>query len=205
MIEGHIESLTADGVFAGWVRESGSRVPCHVQVLHGGAMVAEAMAAAFRADLLRTGHGHGHYGFSARLLRPLPPGPCAVGMHLPRHGLTAPMGLVVPPLRAASALPVEALLATPPTWCVADILAAPGCVDAPGNLARMGSARFVDAGYRFVLARWPTKAEVRLHTDNLAHKRVGPQDFLLDLLRSRERADMGEELPSPFDSRFAFQ
>jgi len=204
MIEGHIETLTADGIFEGWVRDSASPSPCRVQVLHGGRMVAEAMAAAFRPDLLRTGHGHGHCGFAARLLQALPPGPCAVALHLPRHGVTAPMALVVPPLLDPKPLQVEALLATPPTWCVADILAAPACLDAAGNFRRLGTARFVDAGYRFVLGRWPSKAELRLHADNLDRQRLSAQDFLLDLLQSRERGDMGDNLPSPFDPAFPF-
>ena len=204
MIEGHIESLTQDGVVHGWVRDTESLNACHVQVLHNNEILAEAMAARFRADLLRTGHGHGHYGFAARLRRSLPQGRCSVALHLPRLGRTAPMGLVVPALTAAAPVAVEALLASPPSWTAADLLASPGCLDAAGNCRRLGTRRFVDAGYRFVLDRWPSKSETSLHTDNLDRGRIGPQDFLLDLIGSRERADRGPYLPSPFDDIFPF-
>ncbi len=204
LIEGHIESLNGEGVVQGWVRDTESLTPCHIQVLHQGECVAEAMAAQFRTDLLRTGHGHGHYGFGARLRRPLPQGRCGVALHLPRQGRTAPMALIVPPLAAAAPVAVERLLAAPPSWTVADLLAAPGCLDAEGNCRRLGTRRFVDAGYRFVLDRWPSKAETVLHTGNLERGRIGPQDFLLDLIGSRERADLGPNLPSPFDDVFPF-
>jgi hypothetical protein len=204
MIEGHIESLTADGVVHGWVRDTDSLSPCHMQVLFQGEIVAEAMAAIFRADLLRTGHGHGHYGFGARLRRVLPQGRCSVAMHLPAHGRTAPMGLVVPPLTLSGPVAVEYLLATPPSWTVDDLLAAPTCLDAVGNRTRLGTPRFVDGAYRFVLDRWPSKAESTLHTENLERGRLSPQDFLVDLLGSRERADLGAILPSPFDDAFPF-
>jgi hypothetical protein len=204
MIEGHIESLGADGVVHGWVRDTDSPSPCHLQVLYMGEMVAEAMASIFRADLLRAGHGHGHYGFAARLRRALPAGRCGVALHLPLHGRTATMGLVVPPLAPGHPVAVETLLESPLSWTVDDLLAAPGCLDAPGNRRRLGTRRFVDGGYRFVLDRWPSKAESRLHTDNLDRERLTPQDFLVDLLGSRERADMGKLLPSPFDDTFPF-
>jgi hypothetical protein len=204
MIEGHIETLTPDGIVHGWVRDTGSLVPCHIQVLQAGEVVAEALAAQFRPELLRTGHGHGHYGFRARLQKNLPPGPCTVALHLPHHGRTAPMALMVPRLDQAAPIKVEALLADAPSWTVDDLLAAPGCLEASENRRRMGTPRFVDAAYRFVLDRWPSKAEQLLHTRNLDHGRLGPQDLLLDLLGSRERAELGTALPSPFDAVFPF-
>jgi hypothetical protein len=204
MIEGHIEKLTPDGIVHGWVRDTTSPTPCHVQVLQAGQKLAEAMAAAFRPDLLRAGHGHGHYGFAARLRHALPPGPCAVALHLPRYGRTAPMGLVVPPLAPVEPASVESLLAAPPTWCVTDLLHNIACLQADKNFAGLGAARYIDAAYRFVLSRWPSKAESRLHISNLEHRRVSPQDLLRDLLTSRERADLGTHLISPFDAEFPF-
>jgi hypothetical protein len=204
LIEGHIESLSREHIVHGWVRDTESLTPCHIQVLYKGELVAEAMAAQFRPDLLRHGHGHGHYGFAARLRRALPEGGCAVALHLPRHGRTAPMGLMVPPLARLAPVAVESLLQSPPSWTVDDLLAAPACLDAAVNCRRMGTRRFVDAGYRFVLDRWPSKSETRLHTENLDRGRISPQDFLLDLIGSRERADRGPYLPSPFDDTFPF-
>jgi hypothetical protein len=204
MIEGHIESLTPDGIVHGWVRDTGSATPCHVQVLHAGAPVAEAMAARFRPDLLRAGHGHGHFGFKARLRRALPPGACSVALHLPAYGRSAPMALAVPRLEPKQRVTVEALLAADPGWTVADLLAFPACLQAEPNCSRMGAPRFVDSMFRFVLARWPSAAEARLHADNLSRGRLGAQDFLMDMLSSAERADLGPALPSPFDPLFPF-
>jgi len=204
MIEGHIESLAPDGVVHGWVRDTGSHAPCHVQVLHGGQMVAEAMAAQFRADLLRTGPGHGHYGFAAHLLRRLPPGPCSVALHLPRYGRTAPMALLVPLLENRAPVQVETLLMIGPSWTPADVLGRPSCLDPAGNHLRMGTARFVDAAYRFVLGRWPSKAEAQFQADSLDRGRLSPEDILVELLRSGERADIDTVLPSPFDPAFPF-
>jgi hypothetical protein len=204
MIEGHIETLTPDGIVHGWVRDTLSPSPCHVQVRYRGQIIAEAMAAIFRADLLQGGHGHGHYGFQARLRHALPPGPSELVLHLPRHGSFAPMAILVPKLNDVQPVAVEALLASHPSWTVDHLLASPGCLDAAGNHRRVGSARFVDAAYRFVLARWPTRSEAGLHVNNLDRSRIGPQDLVLDLLRSRERADLGPLLPSPFDPAFPF-
>jgi hypothetical protein len=204
MIEGHIESLTPNGMVHGWVRDTGSAAPCHVQMLHGGVPVAEAMASVFRPDLLRAGHGHGHYGFRARLRAPLPPGACSVALHLPRYGRSAPMALTVPPLDAQRPVTVEELMAAEPTWTVADLLAFPACLQTEANFGHMGAPRFVDSMYRFVLGRWPSAAELRLHADNLVRRRVTPQDFMVEMLGSGERADLGPHLPSPFDPLFPF-
>jgi hypothetical protein len=204
MIEGHIESLSPDGIVRGWLRDTASAAPCHIQVLHAGTAVAEAMASLFRADLLRAGHGHGHFGFAARLRQTLPPGLCGVALHLPRHGSTAPMGVHVPPLRPPEPASVEDLLVKAPSWTVADLLAVPACLDTDANFRRMGAPRFVDAIYRFIFDRWPSKAEARLHTDNLLRRRLMPQDLLVDMLSSGERADLGPDLISPFDPLYPF-
>jgi hypothetical protein len=173
-------------------------------VLLGGHLLAEAIAGIFRADLLRAGHGHGHYGYAARLRRPLPRGPTQVLLHLPELGVSAPMPLLVPDLLPPVVQKVEAMLVDPVGWTVADLLARPGCLDLDANHARLGSAVFVDAVFRFVLARWPSRAEARMNIDSLAAGRITPQAMLLDLLRSRERADMEPGLPSPFDPDFPF-
>jgi hypothetical protein len=204
LIEGHIESLSPDGLVRGWVRHAARVRPAHVQVMLGGHVLAEAIAGIFRADLLRAGHGHGHYGYAARLRRPLPRGATQVILHLPEHGVSAPMPLQVPDLLAPAVLPVEALLVDPPGWTLADLLARPGCLDLDVNYARLGPAVFVDAVFRFALARWPSRAEARMNTDSLRAGRIGPEAMLVDLLRSGERADMQPGLPSPFDPDFPF-
>ncbi len=175
-----------------------------MQVQVQGETLAEAMASLFRPDLLRAGQGHGHFGFAARLRRVLPPGPSWLALHLPDHGETLPAAIQVPPHQMRGPAQVEWLLDEPPSWSVDDLLAAPGCLDWEAHLARLGPARFVDALFRFVLGRWAYKAEMRLHTDNLARRRVSAEDLLTDLLRSPERAESAARLPSPFDPSFSF-
>jgi hypothetical protein len=114
------------------------------------------------------------------------------------------MALHVPPLDPPQRVSVEKLLATDPSWTVADVLAVPSCLDAEANFRRMGAPRFVDALYRFVYDRWPSKAEAKLHADNLLRSRLTPQDLLVDMLNSGERADLGPALISPFDPLYPF-
>lgn len=173
-------------------------------MLHDGKVVAEAVARAFRADLLRAGHGHGHYGFHARLRAGLPPGPCGVMLHLPATGMGAPMAVNVPRLDPPRPARVEDLLRVAPGWTVADLVARPGCLDMPGQHARLGTARFVDAVYRFALERWPSAAESRLHESGLHAGRIEPEGLLLELLTGRERADMAPDLACPYDPEFPF-
>ena len=188
----------------GWLRDSTAASPCHVQVLHEGRIAAEALAREFRPDLLRSGHGHGHYGFHARLRFRLPEGRCGVALHLPHTGLSAPMALDVPALAPAAPASVESLLRTAAGWTVADLLGQPDCLNLSASHAAQGTPRFVDSVFRFALDRWPSPAEARLHAGNLQAGRLSPRDLLLDLLTSRERADMKPSLPSPYDPDFPF-
>ncbi len=188
----------------GWLRDSRTATPCHVQVLRDGRVLAEALAREFRSDLLQSGHGHGHYGFQARLRASLPEGACTLVLHLPRAGVSASMGIVVPKLDPPRPASVEQLLRTARGWTVADLLRRPSCLDMPGNFAAQGPPRFVDAVFRFVLDRWPSPAEARLHAAALLAGRLLPQELLVDLLTGRERADMPSELISPYDPDFPF-
>ena len=188
----------------GWLRDRAAAAPCHVQVMHGERLLAEGVADEFRPDLLQAGHGHGHYGFQARLREALPPGPSSVRLHLPRIGIAAAMAVTVPPLDAVRPCTVETLLAVVRQWTTADLLGRPACLDMGANCTAMGEARFVDGLFRFVLARWPSGAESRLHIGGLRAGRVKPADLLVELLSCRERADMAPELPSPYDPAFPF-
>jgi hypothetical protein len=204
LIDARIDTCSPDGVIQGWVRDDTRRAPCHVQILLGGDMIAQAVANRFRGDLLRAGFGHGHYGFHARL-RTLPAiGPTAVLLHLPHLGASAPMQITVPPLHWPEPRRVEDLLSDPPGWTAADVLARPDCLDMEAAHAKLGAARFIDAVYRFVFKRWPTRAETRVNTDGLAAGRITPAALLVECLRSRERGDMDPGIASPFDRTFPF-
>ncbi len=204
LIQGKIDSLTPGGVFLGWVRDTELPDACHVQVTYAGEKVAEGMASLFRRDMLQSGQGHGHHGFQARLLRPLPTGPAVVTLHVPAHGASAPMQVDVPELEPPTFERVEDILHQPPGWTVADVAAQPGCLCPEANCARLGPARFTDAVFRFVLGRWPSQPESAMNTQSLAAGRIAPRALLLECLASRERAESSFGLPGPFDPRFPF-
>jgi hypothetical protein len=209
MIEGFLESLTEAGIFTGWLRDTSDAAPAIVEVRAlspGGAArpVAHAVASAFRPDLLRGGHGHGHYGFRARLMTALPPGPRAFELYLPRQAQGVRTRLAIPQITLQDAVRVESLLRPDPTWTVADLLAALACLDLAALLARLGSTRFIDAAYRFVLNRWPERGEATAYALALADGGAAAEDVVRELLTSRERTDLGPELMSPWDHGYPF-
>ncbi len=204
LIQGKIDALTPGGVFLGWVRDDERPDACRVQVSYAGEKVAEAVASLFRRDVLQGGRSHGHHGFRARLLRPLPPGLSMVMLDLPTHDAAAAMQVDVPELEPPTPERVEDILHRPPGWTVADVAAHPACLYPQANCARLGPARFTDAVFRFVFGRWPSEAESRMNTDALAAGRITPRGLLLECLASRERAESSAELPGPFDARFPF-
>jgi len=206
MIEGFLESLLPTGIFTGWLRDTEDPAPVMLEIRPAGspAAVARAVASAFRHDLLRGGHGHGHYGFRARLLAPLPPGPAAFELYLPRRDQGVRTGVVVPQIDLAGPAKVEALLRPEPAWTTTDVLPFLACLDPAGQVARLGPARFIDAAYRFALNRWPGKGEALAYDRALAEGAASADDVLRELLTSRERADLGPDLISPWDPGFPF-
>ena len=204
LIQGKIDSLTPGGIFQGWVRDTERPDACHVQVTYAGEKVAEGVASLFRGDVLQGGQSHGHHGFQARLLRPLPAGPVMVMLHLPAEGASAPMQVDVPELEPPTLERVEDILRQPPGWTVDDVAAHPGCLCPEANCARLGPARFTDAVFRFVFGRWPSEPESAMNTQSLAAGRIAPRALLLECLASRERAECRSGLPGPFDPRFPF-
>ncbi len=204
MIEGTVEFISPDGVFGGWLRDTRDAFPAQVQIRSAGAILAESLASAFRPDLLRGGHGHGHYGFLARARTRLEPGVTRFELYLPRHDQGIPVRLNIPPIPLAAALPVEALLRPEPTWTVADLAASLFCLDLAAQCATMGTPRFVDVTYRFALQRWPMDEEAAVYVTAIDNGETTPEGFLAELLASRERMDLGLSLPSPWDAVFPY-
>jgi hypothetical protein len=209
MIEGFLESVQQSGIFTGWLRDTGSAAPAIVEVralgpARGGQIVACAVASAFRPDLLRGGHGHGHYGFHARMLAPVAPGPAAFELYLPRRDQGVRTRLTVPPIALAGVLMVEDLLRPEPAWTTAELLPSIACLNLPEQLANLGAARFIDAAYRFALQRWPERGEAEAYSRALADGGASADDVLRELLTSRERLDLGPELISPWDPGYPF-
>ncbi len=204
MIEGYLEALNPACVFVGWLRDRAGDTPAVVQIRHDGQVVAEAAARSFRADLLAAGHGHGHYGFAARLRGTLPPGPAGFELFVPRRDQGMRLRLTVPVGVPASLAPVQDLVRGELTWKVGDLAGKPGCLDMAGQLRAMGTSRFVDATFQFVLQRWPSKAEAQVYRLALDEERLAPDGLLIELLGGRERADLGDGLASPWDPAFPF-
>ena len=176
--------------------------PLVIQILSGTTLIAEARALLFRVDLLAAGLSHGHHGFSARLRAPLKAGPAKLTIQC---GAVRKLVAVKCPKPLTSApASVETLLGPPPTWTAADFLSKPDCLPWAIYAARLGTGRFVDAAFRFTLHRWPSKAEAAVHARTLDRGQLPAQDFLVRLLQSLERADLGQALMSPFDSEFGF-
>jgi hypothetical protein len=205
LIEGALESLGADGCFIGWLRDTESPSPAIVRIATAGRIVAQAAARLFRPDLLGGGRQHGHFGFAAHLAVALPPGPADFDLSCPGSDTRITARLTVPSLASPAPVAVEALLRGPAAWTTADLAAAPACIDAAAQRSRMGTARFVDVIFRFVLQRWPSTDEQRVFAAALDEERLSPQGFLLELLDSRERADLDPQLPSPWDADFPFE
>ena len=204
MIEGTVEFLTPEGIFGGWLRDTRDPIPAHVQIREGDQIVGESLASSFRPDLLRGGHGHGHYGFLARARRRLAPGMTRFELFLPRHDQGIPVRLAVPPIPPEAALPVEALLRPEPTWTVSELAGAVSCLDLASQCATMGTPRFVDVAFQFVLQRWPMNEEASVYVQVIDEGQTSPDALLSELLACRERADLGPGLISPWDAAFPF-
>jgi hypothetical protein len=68
----------------------------------------------------------------------------------------------------------------------------------------MGTPRFVDVSFQYVLRRWPLEEEAFVFVRAIDQADMTPDGFLAELLASRERADLGPGLPSPWDAHFPF-
>jgi hypothetical protein len=204
MIEGRLEAVQPDGVFVGWLLDSQAAAPAVVQIQHAGQVVAEAAARAFRRDVLAAGHGHGHYGFAARLRLALPPGPADFELVVPAREHRSAIRLAVPRLAAPQPATMATLVKGEKTWTVGDLARVPGCLDLAAERDAMGTARFVDVTFQFVLRRWPSDAEAAVFRAALDEERLAPDAFLYELLQGRERADLGEELASPWEPEFPY-
>jgi hypothetical protein len=125
-------------------------------------------------------------------------------LFLPRHDQGIPVRLTVPLLDPPAPVRVEALLRPEPAWTVDALSPALSCLDLPAQRAAMGTHRFVDAGFQFVLRRWPMDDEAAVFAQAIDEGGMSPEAFLSELLGSRERADLGPDLASPWDATFPF-
>lgn len=201
--DGSIDAVTVNGYVVGWACRHHHVEQLHVGIFHRGRLLAEAVAQDFRPDLLVSGHGLGHCGFSARLESRLAPGDYELDLGL--IGLTASVrsfGVTAPPRSA------EAGARPPPRihWTDEHVLVAARAFRLAEQLAALGPERFTDGAYQFVLGRWAEPAMIESVRSSHAAGQFDPEILWRDLIRSDERCLRGADpLPTPFDRRFPFR
>lgn len=204
---GGIDSVSPSGLIAGWAWRQDGQERCHVRIIRDGEVIAETLADAFRADLLRAGMGLGHCGFYARLRVPLPPGAQVLTLVEARLGVAigSPLTTEVPRRLGQPPLASPLLVLTPrPTWRDEDVLENLAQFDFAGQCEAMGFSRFVDVVFRFALGRWPESDSREAYVAALRSAEITPDAFVQEVLLSAERKGMTTPLPSPFDYRFPF-
>jgi hypothetical protein len=203
LLSGHIDEITAANWVAGWAWDGSPANRLHVGVFAGEALVAEAVADRFRADLLQAGRGYGHCGFVCRLRAQLAGGAIELRLQDRRSGQPIAPARVVPLPEPGT--PDRTHLFSAQVWSVRDVLACIDRFDLPRQCEEMGAERFVDVSYRFCLERWPRREEAESDRLNLQSGILAAEDLIRRLLLSDERRALGPSLPGAFDHRFPFR
>lgn len=203
---GGIDGISPDGHIMGWAWQPGSAERSHIKIIMGDEILAEALADWFREDLLRAGMGLGHCAFFARPHVRLEPGEYLLELVDARLDVViGPPGgrLVIVPDEDAD----EATLDFSPrvAWNDDEVLEALEHFDLTRQWETLGTARFVDAVFRFVLGRWADDDGMQGYVRALETGELAPEEFFRIILSSDERQAMRTPLPSPFDYRFPFK
>ncbi len=204
---GSIDGIAADGTIAGWAWLPGCTQRCHVRILDSdGSVLGEALADVFRSDLLRAGMGLGHCGFFASVRRKLPPGPRALRLVEPR--LDRPIGrevlVDVPAPRPGAAPSVYVRPSARPAWRDEEVLAYLGQFELERHRQRMGTVRFVDVVFRYILNRWADDGGLSRYSEALDAGELTCEQVFAILLACEERKAIATPLPAPHDYRFPF-
>ncbi len=202
---GAIDGFLRDGFIAGWACRPGVIERCHVRVLRGDDLIAEAMADFYRLDLLRAGMGLGHCGFFARLRTALPAGTHNLRLlMLPEAVEIAPPRPFILPETAAARAVLPPVPRARPTWRDADVLAHLAQFDLARHCQELGVTRFIDRAFRFILNRWADDDARAVYPASLEKGTLTAENFFTVTLNSEERRAMTTPLPAPFDYRFPF-
>lgn len=210
MPEIYLDACTASGLLEGWARIDGRSGPCQLRILHRGEVVARCVADQFRADLLAAGVGHGHYGFSARLRRPVQPGIQVfdIAPDEPRAGAWRAVSakIEVPRLSAEAAreLSVEDLLAIAPSWTDDEVRNHVEGLGLRTALDHLGPRAFLDRAYLFCFGRRPDEEARQIYGDALARGGIEAGELVRILLASPERKGNAFPLANPHDATYPF-
>ncbi len=207
--QGELHYIGGDDCFIGWARPRDPGPPCEVTILRDGQPIATAVADIYRPELIQLGIGHGHYGF--RILRSVqcPAGKARFSLVERRSGAgfdgAVGIALQVSRYRRDKVLTVEDLLTPRTTWTEAEVVAHLEGLEPEAAWKRMGSRRFVEAAFMFVLGRPADDGGRARYTTALETTELTPYDILKTLFGSQERARSGPPLMSPLDAKYPFR
>jgi hypothetical protein len=207
--QGELHYIGGDDCFIGWARPRDPGPPCEVTILRDGQPIATAVADIYRPELMQLGIGHGHYGF--RILRSVqcPAGKARFSLVERRSGAgfdgAVDIALQVARYKRDKVLTVEDLLTPRTTWTEAEVVAHLEGLEPEQTWKRMGSRRFVEAAFLFVLGRPADDGGRARYTTALETAELTPYDILKTLFGSQERATSGPPLMSPLDAKYPFR
>jgi len=202
----YLDRVTSDGYIEGWARDESEPRACILQILQNGEVIGEMVADCFRQDLLDAGIGHGHYAFYARLYD-AKPGEFDLEVaekHLgTRISVTGPARHMIPVMERSRPVAVQELVRRR-RWTANDLVRNIGCLHLSENARTMGSFRFVDVTYFFLLNRWMDEAAL-VHVRKLEGGETSPEEFFTEVALSEERLASSSVLPGPYDGRFPYK
>lgn len=207
--QGELHYIGGDDCFIGWARPRDPGPACEITILREGQPIATAVADIYRPDIMQLGIGHGHFGF--RILRSMqcPAGKARFSLVERRSGGgfdgAVDITLQVARYRRDKVLTVEDLLTPRTTWTEPEVVGNLDCLEPEATWKRMGSRRFVEAAFLFVLGRPADDGGRARYTSALDTAELTAYDVLKTLFGSSERARSGPPLLSPLDAKYPFR
>jgi hypothetical protein len=207
--QGELHYLSSDDCFVGWARPQQPGPACEIMILRDGEPISTAVADIYRPDIMQIGIGHGHFGFRILRSSQCPAGKARFNLVERRSGVAfegaASIALQVARYRRDKLLTVEDLLTPRTTWTEAEIVANLECLEPEATWRRMGSRRFVEAAFLFVLGRPADDGGRNRYVSALDTSELTAYDILKTLFGSQERASSGPPLLSPLDAKYPFR
>lgn len=207
--QGELHYIGGDDCFIGWARPREPGPACEVTILREGQPIATAVADIYRPDIVQLGIGHGHFGFRILRSTQCPAGKAHFSLVERRSGGgfegAVDITLQIARYRRDKVLTVEDLLTPRTTWTEAEVVGNLDCLEPEATWKRMGSRRFVEAAFLFVLGRPADDGGRARYTSALDTAELTAYDVLKTLFGSSERARSGPPLLSPLDAKYPFR
>lgn len=207
--QGELHYIGGDDCFIGWARPLQPGPACEITILREGQPIATAVADIYRQDIMQQGIGHGHFGFRILRSAQCQAGKARFSLVERRSGTgfdgATDITLQVARYRRDKVLTVEDLLTPRTTWTEAEVVADLQCLEPEATWRRMGSRRFVEAAFLFVLGRPADDGGRTRYVTALETAELTAYDILRTLFGSQERARSGPPLISPLDAKYPFR